>query len=406
MNFPFFTAKRLRQADRASFSRTVYQIGVWSIALGLTSMIVAFAVLFGFKATVQDKLFSLGAHLRVTKFSVNKSYEETPLSTRTQLVEHYKDLSQIRHLQVVAHKPGILKTKEDILGVVLKGVGKDYDWALFGKNLIAGSPVQPSDSGYSSQIVISQLIANRLKLKVGDEVVMWFLQNPPRPRKLHIQGVYETGLEEFDNQLVIGDISLIQRLNNWGKDTAGVYEIYVNDFAQLNAAAQQVANLMTVDMNLEKVTDRQRPIFDWLILLDTNIVVFLSLILFVISFNMASILLVMMMERTPMIGLLKALGSTNWQIRKIFLHQGVAMIARGLLYGNAIGVIICLIQERFKLIPLDAANYFMNTVPIAWNWWAIVLLNLGTLALVSAVLLIPTIVITRIQPVKAIKFTK
>lgn len=406
MNLPFFVSKRLQRSRTASFTRTVYGIGVWSIALGLAVMIVAFAVLFGFKSTVQDKLFSLAAHLRVTKYSLNQSYEETPIPIKNELTGRYRECSQLSHLQVVAHKPGILKTKDELQGVVLKGVGSDYDWQTFGKNLIAGTPIQPVDSGYSNQLIISKLIAEKLKLKVGDAVVMWFLQQPPRPRKLIIQGIYETGLEEFDNQLVIGDLKLIQRLNNWGKDTAGVFEIFVKDVKQLDQAAEQVANLMSVEMNLEKVTDRQRPIFDWLLLLDTNMVVFLALILFVVSFNMTSILLVMMMERTPMIGLLKALGSTNWQIRKIFLYQGISMIIKGLFLGNLVGIGICWLQQRFKLIPLDPTNYFMDTVPIEWNFPIILLLNLGTLFLVSAVLVIPTVVITRIQPVKAIQFNK
>lgn len=409
-SFPAFISNRLQKVRSGSFSSTVYRIGIGSIALGLVVMMVSFAVLRGFKHNVQQKLFTLAAHIRVTKFSMNQSYEETPLSTRTRLFESYKripgGIPGIAHLQGVAHKPGILKTQQDLQGVILKGVGPDFDWANFEQDLVAGKLLTPTDSGYAQQLLISQNIAQKLKLKVGDEVVLWFLQQPPRPRKLKVQGIYLTGLEEFDNQLVIGDLSLIQRLNAWGKDTVGVYEIFVKDFEELDRSAEAVEAMLGPDMDIEKVTDRHRPLFDWLVLLDRNMLVFLVLIFFVCSFNMTSILLVMMMERTPMIGLLKALGSTNWQIRKIFVHLGVQMIVRGLVWGNVLGLGVCLLQKHFKLIPLDPANYFMDTVPIEFDWLAIVGLNVGTLLLVSAVLLIPTLVVTRIQPVKAIVFNK
>lgn len=406
LNFPAFVSSRLQKTRTESFSTTVYRIGVGSIALGLVVMITSLAVLSGFKYKVQQKLFTLAAHVRVTKFSINQSYEETPLSTHSRLFEHYRSIEQVAHLQGVAHKPAILKTKQELQGVVLKGVGTDFDWANFKQDLVAGKLLTPTDSGYASQLLISSNIAQKLNLRVGDEVVLWFLQQPPRPRKLRIQGIYMTGLEEFDNQLVIGDLSLIQRLNGWAKDTVGVYELFVKDFAQLDQATAAIENMLAPDMDIEKVTDRHRPLFDWLVLLDRNMVVFLVLIFFVCSFNMTSILLVMMMERTPMIGLFKALGSTNWQIRKVFLYLGVQMIVRGLFWGNLLGLGLCWVQRQFKLIPLDPSNYFMDSVPIEFDWAAILGLNIGTLLLVTAVLVIPTVVITRVQPVQAIVFNK
>lgn len=406
MNFPRFVSRRLRRNKTHSFSTTVARIGVVSIAVGLGVMLVAFAVFFGFKQAVQQKVFSLAAHLRVTKFTVNRSFEETPLPLKSPLYAGYKRLPAVRHLQAVAHKGGILKTKDELLGALLKGVGPDYDWPDFQPNLVAGRIPTFPDSTDSKEILISQRIADKLSLKPGDAVTMYFLQQPPRARRLNVVGIYETGLEEFDNQLIIGDLRLVQKLNGWGRDTVGTYEIFVDDVAQLDEATNDVARLLTLDQDVEKVTDRYQPLFDWLTLLDRNIVIFLTLILAVCSFNMASILLVMMMERTPMIGLMKALGSTDWQIRQIFLYQGMALISRGMLWGNLLGLGVCWLQARFQLIPLNPQNYYMNTVPIAWNWPAVLLLNGATLLLVSAVLLIPTLVITRIQPVKAIVFNK
>lgn len=408
MNFPRLVANRLRRTKTKSFTATVSRIGVGSIALGLAVGQIAFAVLFGYKGAIQEKVFSLDAHLRVTQFTLNRSFEETPLALHSPLYDHPERVPDVRHVQAVAHKGGILKTKEELQGALLKGVGKDYDWETFRPNLVEGRlPNFSTDTSDSKEILMSRRLASLLKVKVGEGVPMYFLQQPPRVRKLTVVGLYETNLDaEFDSQLILGDLRLVQRLNGWGPDTVGAYEIFVNDVGQIPAAANAVARLLTSEQNLETVTERFPALFDWLTILDRNIVVFLGLILAVCSFNMVSILLVMMMERTPMIGLLKALGSTDWQIRQIFLHQGIALIGQGLLLGNVLGYGLCWLQSRFHLIPLDPAAYYVSTVPIAWNWPVALLLNAATLALVSTVLIIPTVVVTRIQPVKAIAFTK
>lgn len=406
MNFPYFISQRIQHTKTASFSGTVTKIGVGSIALGLALMIGAFGILFGFKGAIRQKLFSLTAHLKVAKFSANESYEEYPITTSSELYRHYLQIPNVTHLQVVAQKAGILKTKQDMAGVVMKGIGKDFAFKEFNNNIVAGQQLSFAKDEISKDILVSKIIANRLELNVGDNAIIYFLNAPDRPRKLTIKGIYETGLEEFDKTLIIGDIRMIQRINGWGADSVGSYEIFIRDFNQLNATAKLIQDKMQPDMKLDKVTDRFMGLFDWLNLLDRNMVIFLVLILFVASFNMISILLVMMMERTPMIGLLKALGSTNWQIRKVFLWSGFAMIVRGVLYGNVLGIGFCLLQQRYKIIPLDPANYYMNTVPITMDWLVVLLLNLATISLVLLVLIIPTFVITRIQPVKAIVFKK
>jgi lipoprotein-releasing system permease protein len=411
MNFPLFLSNRLRRTQGKSFTRTVSQIGVASIAVGLAVVIVAFAVLFGFKQTVQDKVFGLAAHLKVTKFTLNQSFEETPLQRRSPLAEGYRSIPSVRHLQGVAHKAGILKTKDDLQGAILKGVGPDFDWTGLRGDLIAGRLPQFSDSTDSKEVLLSRSTARKLKLGVGDGVVMYFLPGNgqrsayPRARKLDVVGLYDSQLEEF-NQLMIGDLRLVQKLNNWGPDTVGTYEIFVKNVRRLDAAATDVATLLSPDMDLYKVTDQYRPIFDWLLMLDRNATVFLVLILFVASFNMVSILLVMMMERTPMIGLLKALGSADGQIRRVFLYQGIAIVLRGLLWGNLLGLGLAFVQQRFRLIPLDPVNYYMDTVPITFDWLTVFLLNAATLGLVTLVLFIPTVIITRIRPSKAIVFNK
>ena len=259
MRFSSFLANRIRHNAAGTFSATVTRIGIASIAVSTAVGILAFAVLFGFKKVIQDKVFLFGAHLRVSSLTLNSSYEEGPMPLRTSLSEDLSTLPEVKHWQAVAHKSGILKTPDELKGVVLKGVGTDYDWALFEKSLVEGRLIQFPDSGYSQEIILSQNIAQQLRLKAGDDVLMYFVQNPPRARKLTVAGIYKTDMEEFDNSLIVGDLALVQRLNDWGKDTIGTYEIYLNDFTQLEASATKIFNLMAPDMFLQKVTETFRP---------------------------------------------------------------------------------------------------------------------------------------------------
>ncbi|MFN8348717.1 MAG: FtsX-like permease family protein [Spirosomataceae bacterium] len=406
MNFPIFVARRIRTPQQTTFSATVSRVGVATIALGVAVGIVALAVLFGFKNTISQKVFLFGSHLQVSKLSLNQSFEETPLPLHTRPYDEWRKIPGIRHRQAVAHKAGILKTPDELQGIVLKGVGRDYDWKLLSESLTEGRILQFSDMTYSNELIISRIIARKLDLKVGQSVTLYFVQNPPRVRKLNIVGIYETNLEEFDNQLVLGDIGLVQRLNGWGADTVGTYEYFVNDFEQLNATAKLLYNQLPSDMRMERVTERFRPLFEWLQLLDQNTLVLLVLVLFVTGFNIASVLLVMMLERTPMIGLLKTLGSPNVQIRRIFFYVGIQLAIKGLVIGNLIGLGSCWLQYRFRLIPLDPVNYFMNTVPIVFDWGLFALLNVGIITLIALILFIPTFIISRIRPVQALVFKK
>jgi lipoprotein-releasing system permease protein len=407
MNFPYFVSQRIRKPDANSFSSTVTKIGVGSIAVGLSLMIISFGVLFGFKDAIKQKLFSLSGHIKVVTFSDNQSVEDAyPISNNNSFYKNHSSIPEIKHFQAVATKSGILKTQDEILGVIAKGIGQDFDFETFKENIIEGKTINFSDSSYSKEILISKIIANKLRLKVGDNVIIYFLNNPDRPRKLSVKGIYETSLEEFDKNLIITDLRLLQKITGWGKDSVGSYEIVVKDFEQLRSSAKIIQEKIPADMRITTVVDQNMALFDWLGMLDRNMVIFLPLIAFVAAFNMISILLVLMLERTPMIGLLKALGSPNWQIRKIFLWNGISMITKGLVLGNVIGIGLCSLQKYFKTIPLDSANYYMNYVPITLDWSIILLLNLATLALVTALLTIPTFVITRIQPVKAIAFRK
>lgn len=408
MNLSLFLARRVRHAPQGSFSATVTRIGVGSIALGLAVMIIAFAVLYGYQRSIQQKIFLFGAHLQVSKFTNNRSLDDTSLPLNTPLFKAGTSIPGVVHMQAVATKPGILKTPDELAGVVLKGVGRDYNWNLLRESLVAGTvPEVGADTGNgSTQLLISQYMANQLKAKVGQSLPLYFLGNPPRARKMTVVGIYETGLEEVDKTVALGDIRLIQRLNRWGADTVGSYEIFVRDFDKLDQTREAVFDRLSPDMRLVSVKEQYRPLFDWMLLLDRNMVILLGLIAFVASFNMVSVLLVLMMERTPMIGLLKTLGGTNPLIRRVFLNVGLNMVFWGLALGNIVGIGLSLIQDKFRLIPLDPKNYFIKYVPIAIDWPTVLILNAATILLIALVLWIPTIIINRIQPIQALSFKK
>lgn len=359
---------------------------------------------------MQEKVFLFGSHLRLTQLtSGNNLYEEAPITNTAELNGLFARVPGIARWQAVAHQSGVLKTPSELKGVILKGVGRDYDWDLFKTCLVDGRLIdyETADSTYSTEVIISRKMARELLLKPGDKVLIYFVKNPPRVRNLTVAGIYETGLiEEFDDKMLIGDIGLVQRINDWDTHTVGSYELYVNDFTQLDQVYRQLFESTPADMFLMKITDLHRLMFDWLLLMDTNTTVLITLILIVACFNIISVLLIMIMERTPLIGLLKTLGSPNAQIREVFTHIGLYIIVKGLIWGNLTGLVLCGLQQRFKLIPLDPVNYFIDTVPIAIDAYTVLWINLATILIVGLIVLIPTSIISKIQPAKALVYKK
>lgn len=366
-------------------------------------MIVSFAILEGFRDEIRNKIFSFGAHLQISKYDTNNSFEGAPISTATG-INSTEEIAGIQHIQSFARKTAIIKTDDEVLGVVMKGVDKDYDLSAMKQNLDEGSVVTFSDTASSKDVMLSRKIANKLRLKVGDEAIFYFIQNPPRARKLKVVGVFNTGLEEFDEVFVIGDLQLVRELNNWPDTLVGGVEILLKDFNQIDQVADQVFDQMNYDLQLEKITDRHAQLFDWLQLLRKNVVIFLVLIIFVATFNMVSTVFIMIIERISMIGVLKAIGATDAQIRKIFYFRGLSLTLKGMLWGNVIGLGFCAIQYYFQVIPLDPENYYMDTVPISWNFGIIIALNVITLVMTMLAILIPAAMVARIKPVRAIKF--
>lgn len=407
MNLNYFISRRISRVDKNSFSFIVTRIATIVTAFGIVVMLLSVGILEGFKSRIREKIFSFGAHIQITKYDLKKSYEESPLSTNTGLFQHPDSVPGIAHIQVFSNKPGLMRTKNDIMGVVLKGVGTDFNKERFQRNIVKGRFIDFSDSSYSKDIVISEKIANRMNLVPGDPVIMIFSRTSyvaPSYKKLYISGIYKTGLEEFDEHFVLGDIRLNQEVNNWPDTLVGGYEIFLKDFDKLDEVSEKIFDHMDYNMQIEKITDKYIQIFDWLELLDRNVSIFMVIILFVASFNMGATLLIMIMERTNMIGVLKALGARNTQIQKIFIYNGAFVILRGMLWGNIIGFGLLALQYYFRILPLDSEIYFMSFVPVEFYWPFFILINVITFLIVTVVLLIPAYLISRMKPVKAIRF--
>ena len=405
MNLSYFISKRISRGYQEGFSSTIHKIAILSIAIGLSASIVAFLIMKGFQETVKEKIYSFSGHILITKFSMNNSTEEQPMDYQIDLYKEQKNYPFIRHVQEFATKVGVVKTDEEALGVLLKGVGQSFDLASFEENMLSGQFIQFQDSGYASQVVLSKTIAAKLQKDVGDEVIVHFFQNPPRFRRLKVVGIYETNLSEyFDSRVVITDIRLIQRLNDWPDTVAGGLEVFVRDAEQIDNAGIAIGEMMDYDLNIERVSDRFIQVFEWLELLSRQVNILLGIILTVVCVNMISIVLILVMERTQMIGMLKALGATSGFVRSVFVYNGVNLILKGLLLGNILGLGLCFIQYQFEIIELNPRDYYMSVVPISWHWEIVALLNIITLGLVTLILLLPTMAISRITPIRAIRF--
>lgn len=405
MNLSYFISKRISRGYQEGFSSTIHKIAIISIAVGLAASIVSFLIMKGFQETVKEKIYSFSGHILVTKFSMNNSTEEQPMDYQIDLYDHPEKYPFIRHVQEFAHKVGVVKTDDEALGVLIKGVGRSFDLASFRENIVKGEFIEFQDSGYSSHVVLSKTIAQKLQKDVGDEIIVHFFQNPPRFRRLKVTGIYETNLSEyFDSHIVLTDIRMIQRLNDWPDSVAGGLEVFVKDANEIDQAGAAIGEMMDFDLNIERVSDRFIQVFEWLELLSRQVNILLGIILTVVCVNMISIVLILVMERTQMIGMLKALGASNGFIRSVFIYNGVNLILKGLLLGNLLGLGLCFIQYKFKLIELNPRDYYMSFVPISWHWEIVLALNLITLGLVTVILLLPTMAISRITPIRAIRF--
>ena len=408
MNISFFIAKRLfsTKENNNNYTRPIISIAVLAISLSVSLMMISLIILKGFKNEIYNKVTGFGSHIKITKLTDNQSFENYPINFDNQLYSEILKNANVTNIQTVATKAGIIKNNEEILGVVLKGVGNDYDHSFLKSNLIEGNTLLISEDSLqkSNDIVVSESIARKIGCSVGDKLSIYFMDNPVRVRKLNVVGVYNTGLSEFDDLLVFGDIKQIQKLNNWNSSQIGAYEVSLKDLKFLEDEAEKIYQNLDFNLNTTTIKQSYPQIFDWLALQDLNIIVIITLMLIVGSVNMITALLIIILEKTQFIGLLKSLGASNKIIRRVFLYNSLYLISRGLFFGNLIALGFAVLQQKFSFISLDPEIYFMDTVPVSIDFLPLLYLNIGTIIICYVFLILPSFIISKISPIKALRF--
>ena len=412
MNLELFIAKRIHfRQDRKNISRPAVRIATIGIALGLAVMLISVAVVIGFKKEIRNKTIGFGGHIQITNFDNNNTYEMNPIKVDFALIKKISAIDGVIHVQRFSTKPGIIKTDTEFQGIVLKGIDAGFDWKFFKSNLVEGRIIDFPHNSATNEVVISKYLANLLQLKLGDSFFTYFIQNQVRARKFKIVGIYSTNFIEYDKLIILTDMRHVQSLNGWTADSFSGLELLINDFNRIDEVGDAVysatANKFTKDgkaFTTQTIKQLNPQIFSWLDLLDMNVWVILILMLSVAGFNMISGLLILILERTNMIGILKSIGATNWSVRKIFLYHSFFLIGKGMLWGNLIGLSLCAIQFFTGFIPLDPSAYYVATVPIVFNWTYIFLLNAGTLLVSLLVMIGPSYLITKISPANTIRY--
>ncbi|HRS18766.1 MAG TPA: ABC transporter permease [Bacteroidales bacterium] len=415
MNTELYLAKRiLPHKDTANISKPIVNIAIIAIALGLAVMIVSVSVIIGFKSTISDKIFGFSSHIQIVNFDTNTSYESVPISKDSILVKSIKTIPDVVHVQTFATKPGIIKVNNAVKGVIVKGIDNSFNTSFFQNHKIDGSMVTFPDT-ITDRVLVSKQIADLLQLHTGESFIITFVPNEsskkPRKRRFVISGIYQTNLQEIDSRFILADIRHIQALNNWENNQISGYEVFLDSHKKLQKNKQLIQDEVGYDigpdvqrLKVQTLQEVMPQIFDWLALLDMNAWVIIILMVLVAGMNMITGLLVIILEKTMNIGILKTLGIENVRIQKIFLYIGAMLIGKGMLWGNIIGISLCVIQMYFKVIPLDPATYFMSYIPIYISVPAILALNVGTLILTVGMLLLPSFIISKISPAQAIRF--
>jgi len=409
LNFELFIAKRIigNKTYKSSVSAPIIKIGIAAIAIGIIVMLIAIATGLGLQQKIRDKVVAFNGHIEITNFDTNASDEsQVSISTNQEFYPSFTTIEGIKHVQGVAQKFAIIRTETDFEGVIVKGVGADYNWDYFKEFLVEGR-LPDFTQKRNEEILISNYQANRLGFKVGDKFQALFgnpLNDRPRIINFEIVGIYNSGFQELDEKFCIADLRHIQRLNKWEADQIGSFEVFIDDFSKIEEKTVEVYKVIPSLMNATSIIQKHEAIFEWIKIFDTNTFIIITIMIIVAGINMITALLVLILERTSMIGILKGLGSSNWTIRKVFLYNASYLIGLGLLWGNIIGLGLLFTQKYFKLFPLNPDTYYVSNAPVYISWDYIILLNLGTFVACLLMLLIPSVIISKISPVKAIRF--
>lgn len=406
-SFSFYlqTVRKLLKGENSSFSRPIVRLSVAGVALGIVVMLVAIAVTTGYKQVIRDKVVAMGSHVRISNYDMNYSFEPVPFEKNQTFVEEIKAMSEVKSVQCYSTKSGVIKTDDQVEGVVLKGIDQSFDTAHFKKNLIAGELLILEDMLTSKDIIISSTLSKRLKLNVGDKVRTYFVQDPPMQRSFTVVGIYETGLPEYDSQMALVDLRQIQKLNQWDSNMVGGMEVLLHDDKNLDELAQKIDLKIGYNLKAESIKQVFPEIFQWIALFDTNVIVLLVITFCVCLITMMSAFFIIVIEQTATIGLLKTMGMKTKSVVSLFLMIAADILLKGLLWGNLVALLICLVQRQWHWVRLDAATYYVSYVPVAFNIPLILAVNAAVLVLCMAILVIPAYLVARkSSPLAAIKF--
>lgn len=410
MKFSLFVANRFSKDNRV-LSKPMIRIATFGVILGLAVMLIAVAIVTGFKKQIREKVTGFSSDIRLVNRDLNRSYEYKPVDDSWSYLSEIARYDGVEHIYPFVTKPGVIKKDDEIEAIVLKGIDSSFHWSFFEKYLINGTSLKLQSENKSNGIVISAYIANRLQLQVGDKINMFFMQQPIRLRRFELKGIYETNLKKYDELYAIVDLRHLQKLNGWRQNEYSGFEIKVKDFDRIEALEMTISDRVALEFNQEQESlqtvstlDIAPQIYDWLKLQNMNVWVILILITLVAGINMITGLLIQILEKTNSIGLFKAMGSTDKQLLQVFLVNAGRIIGKGMLWGNIVGLGLCFIQAQYGVIELDPENYYLTTVPINFNWFYILLLNLGAFIVNLSMMVLPGLLISRINPVQSIRF--
>lgn len=407
MNTSWFIAKRISSGGKQSFSRFIVAIAIAANTLSMAVMVIAICMVSGFTKEIKERVFGFWGHIQVRHFQNNESVEEKPIIQDANLIKTLRETEGLSNIAPYVTKAGIIRTKEALEGMVIKGVDQQYDWDFLDRYLVRGKLPDLTGEEESREILISKVSANRLQLDTGAALIVYFLPKDgsrPMGRRFQVSGIYHTGLEEYDLRYALADMRILQELNGWDANTIGGYELKVKDLSEMDAVATRVYRSIDVSLNAQTIREAQPNIFDWLDLQVMTEVFALILMLIVALMNMTTSLLILILDRTRMIGILKALGADNSEVRKIFLYNALLILLAGLFLGNALGLGICKLQQMTGFITLDESSYYFTQAPIHFDWLPIIGVNIATVVITLLVLLLPAMIVTRISPVKAIRY--
>lgn len=407
MSTEYYIASVLSKRKKSSVNKGVTRIisvSLWSVAISLVAMILSICIVKGFQREVQNKVIQFDAHIRLGKYNFTDGLVNNPIRKDDQLIHNLYAEKEVSEVHVYAEKGGIIKTEEEVHGILIKGIGPDYRKHFFEKNLKEGRAIQFKDSTSSNDVVISKKLADLLKLKLNDKLRIYFIQDPIRVRAFTISGIYKSGLEQFDGTYIFADVKHIQKLNGWSADQYEGYEIFLHEYDQLFQMDELILKHVGYEMNALKITDRYIEIFGWLDLLDMNVLIILAFAILVSVINMLSTLLIMVLEKTNLIGTLKVMGANNKFIVRVFSYLSLRIILRGMIFGNLVALILAFLQYQFSFLTLPEESYYVDRVPIYFDWLSILMVNALTLMACFFSIWVPSFVISRIKPSSAVKF--